>query len=78
MAEVFLYTEEWNEDEPMIVNVYGLVSEEQSEDIIEQMKRWSPFDYCNYQTMTKKEEFESMLGVIERDSDCVVKYVNNH
>lgn len=79
MAEKeFLYTEEWNEGEPMLVNVYGLVSQEQREDIIEQMKKWSPFDYCNYQTLSTQEAYERQLGIIERDRNCVIKYVDNH
>lgn len=65
---MYLLTHEWNEGrnvEPHFplyhITCYGKVTEERKDDIIEQMEKWSQYDYCTYDSYVTEEEYNERI-----------------
>ena len=65
---IWFFTEEWNEGgvKDTIVNAYGCISKDEEEDILDQMDRWSPYDYAMGQECETEEEYIMKLESCEK------------
>ena len=70
---IWLFTEEWDEGCKEHIAAYGRKSENEAQEIREQMERYSPYDYCTTCEFDTEKEYRMALDVRERRY-CYVDY----
>lgn len=70
----YLFTEEWDEGSKVHVYAYGLLLQNEIDNIVGQMERYSPYDYVDYLTCDTKQEYDSCLQC-RIDNGSEIKYI---
>jgi len=71
----FFFTEEWDEGGRNHVAAYGLCKRKEIDSIVEQMERYSPYDYVDSVECDTEEDYKSRLQARINDG-AEVKYYN--
>lgn len=73
----YLFTEEWDDGGKNHVAAYGKRKRSEIDSIIDQMNRYSPYDYCCSNESDTEEEYKSRLQARINDG-AEVKYYNQN
>ncbi len=71
----YLFTEEWDEGGKNHVAAYGKREESEIDSIVDQMERYSPYDYCCSNESDTEDEYNYRLEV-RINNGAEVKYYN--
>lgn len=71
----WIFTEEWDEGCREKVAAYGKRPTREIDEIVDQMERYSPYDYCNPCIFETEKEYQSALDARIKKG-CEVSYYN--